>query len=265
VVLFGLAQTAFLVPWAVLAVPLSTPTFPILARAAATDDHAGFDTTLGRTLRAMVLTAGLGVGVLVGTALPAGRLLSAVTKSHPSPGLLTAAIVAFAPGLLGYSLFALVNRAFSALGQARYAAIAAVAGWASTIVCAFALAAALPRPDRIVALAAANSLGMGVLAVALYRVVRLRRGGSALTGFGRTLLVSSAAAAGSAATGWLAGWAVTTVAPGIVGAGAGGLFAVAASAATFLAVGYAIDRDDVRPVVAAAVGRLRGPGRPGLR
>ena len=72
-VLFLLAQAVFLLPWAVLAVPLSTPTFPVLAEAAATGDTARFDATLARATRAVLLVAGLGVAGLVGLSGPVAR------------------------------------------------------------------------------------------------------------------------------------------------------------------------------------------------
>jgi putative peptidoglycan lipid II flippase len=263
VVLFGLAQTVFLLPWAVLAVPLSTPTFPVLARAAAEGDHDTFDRTFARTGRGVVLAAGLGAGLLVGTAVPVGRVLSAVTKGHPSPALLAAAVVAYAPALLGFSLFALVNRALSALGQARYAAYAALAGWATTVVAALALSALLPARDRIVALTLANSVGMSVLTAVAFGVVRRRRGGAALAGMPRTLLGSLAAAPGSGVAGWLAGWAVVRLAPGVGMAVVAGMLAAGVATGVFLAVAYAVDRDDVRPVVAAVLRRLRSGHRIG--
>ena len=156
-VLFTLAQTMFLLPWAVLAVPLSTPTFPVLAEAAAAGDVDRFDATLARVTRAVLLCAGLGTAALVGLAGPIGHLLSAVTATHPSPATLTAGIVAFAPGLLGFALFALLNRALYAAGEAGRAAAAIVAGLGrSPPSPRSVLTSAMPGADRVVALGAAQ-------------------------------------------------------------------------------------------------------------
>lgn len=255
-VIFLLAQTMFLLPWSVLAVPLSTPTFPVLAEAAAAGDVHRFDATLARVTRAVVLCAGAGTAALIGLAGPIGHLLSAVTATHPSAATLSACIVAFAPGLLGFSLYALLNRALYAAGEARRAAGAIVAGWIATAVSALLLASATPVADRVVALGAGNSIGMTVLGGVLLVVTRRRRGRGALAGFGRVLALTVGAAAGSAAVGWAVGRAVMGATPGVSGAIVAGMLASVVVAGCFLAVTVALDRGDVRPVIVAGLARL---------
>jgi putative peptidoglycan lipid II flippase len=266
VVLFVLTQAVFLVPWAALAVALSTPAFPMLAEAAATGDRTGFDDILSRTARGVLLAAGLGIAGLIGLAVPLGRLLSAVTAGHPPAGVITAAILAFAPGLLGYSLFALLNRALNAAGEARAAAGGAVIGWAATVLAAVALAAGAPSigladAPRVVVLAAANSVGMTVLGGALLFTVSRRRGRPALRGFVRTLLVSLAGAGLAGAAGWGVGLAVARFTPGVTGSLGAGMLAGVVVAAAYTVVAIAFDRGDVRPVLRGALARVgRRPG-----
>ena len=62
---------------------------------------------------------------------------------------LAAACAAFAPGLVGYGLLALLARACYARGRARTAAGATVAGWLVVAVADVALVAALPDVDRV--------------------------------------------------------------------------------------------------------------------
>ncbi|MBX6724175.1 MAG: virulence factor MviN, partial [Dactylosporangium sp.] len=60
VVLFNLAQTVFLLPWSVLAVPVATAAYPVLARAAASGDTGEYRGTLAATTRGVLLLSCLG-------------------------------------------------------------------------------------------------------------------------------------------------------------------------------------------------------------
>lgn len=244
-VIYLLAQTIFLLPWAVLAVPLSTPTFPVLAEAAAAGDRERFDATLSRITRAVVISAGLGTAVLIGVAVPVGRLLSGVTATHPSAASIAAGVVAFAPGLLGYSLLALLSRALYAAGEARRAAGTVLAGWAATALAALVLAAVVDPADRVAALAAANSVGMTVLGAALLVVVRRRRGAAALTGLGRALATAAAGAVVAGGIGWLVGRAVSAATPGAGGVVLAGMLAGVVVVGCFLGLALLLDRDDL--------------------
>ncbi|PZG02233.1 virulence factor MviN, partial [Micromonospora craterilacus] len=70
---FNLALTVYLLPWAVLAVPLATAAYPTLAAAAAGGDDETYRDTLSATLRGVLLASFLGAAVLVGAAGPIGR------------------------------------------------------------------------------------------------------------------------------------------------------------------------------------------------
>ncbi|HEX6870638.1 MAG TPA: lipid II flippase MurJ [Micromonosporaceae bacterium] len=251
-VLFTLAQAAFLLPWAALAVPLSTPAFPVLAAAAEAGDTDRFDRTLARITRAMVLVSCLGLAGLVGLSGPLGRLLAAVTATHPPATTLSAAIAAFAPGLIGLSLFTLWHRALNAAGEARRAAVAAVTGWAATIAVAAVLCAGSAISHRVVVLALANSLGMAVLGATMFLTVRRRRGGAALAGFGRSLAVALAGAVLAGGLGWLVSAGLARLTPGVSGAAATGMLAAAVAVAAYLAVVLVFDRGEVRAMLVEA-------------
>jgi putative peptidoglycan lipid II flippase len=255
VVLFTLAQAVFLLPWAVLAVPLSTPVFPVLAEASATGDGPRYDATLARAVRAVVLAAGLGMAALAGVAGPVGALLSAVTATHPPARMLAAGVLAFAPGLLGYALFTLLTRALTAAGYGGRAAAAAVAGWGTTVLAALALALALPGADQLLAITAGSSVGATVLgAVALALLVR-RRGATAVAGLARTLWVSLGGAGVAGGAGALVADAVTW--PGGAGALVAGVLAGLTVLAVYAAVVGLLDREGVRPALARLAGALR--------
>jgi putative peptidoglycan lipid II flippase len=259
-VLFLLAQAVFLLPWAVLAVPLSTPTFPVLAEAAATGDRPRYEATLARATRAMLLVSGLGVAGLVGLSGPLAVLLSAVTATHPPAATLAAAIVAFAPGLPGYALFALFGRALNAAGRARAAAAAAVAGWLSTLLAALALVLAAPDTHRVVILGAASSLGMTVLGGAGLLAVTLRQ---RMSGFGRVLLVTVGGAAVAGSLGWATSRALVGPDAGVAGALGGAVLAGIVVAVAFVTVVAVVDRRYVREPIAGVL-RRRGASRAGL-
>ncbi|HEY8472274.1 MAG TPA: lipid II flippase MurJ [Natronosporangium sp.] len=268
-VLFTLAQTIFLLPWAVLAVPVATAAYPRLAEAAATDRADRYQQTLAQTTRAVVLLSLLGAAALIALAVPIATLLAIVMPSASLAAVdrLAGGIAWFAPGLLGYGLFAVLSRALYARGETRAAALAAVGGWAVVAGGAVALAAGLPDSARVPALTAANAVGMSVLGGALLLAVSRTAGRAALAGVVRTGLVALLAAGLAAGAGWLvADWSMPAGHPPAIAAVVGsGMLAGVTVGAVFGGVGWALDRRDVRPMVAALAGRLaavRRSGRP---
>jgi putative peptidoglycan lipid II flippase len=260
-VLFVLAQTIFLLPWAVFAVPVATAAYPGLAEAAATGRSDRYRATLATTTRVAVLLSLLGVAALTALSVPVATLLAILMPSASLAAVdrLAAGIVGFAPGLLGYGLFAVLSRALYARGDTRAAAVAAASGWAVVAAAAVALAAALPDSARVLALTAANSLGMTVLGAALLLAVARRAGRGALAGLTRTLLAAVLAAglAGGAGAA-VAAWSMPDRHPPATGAVAGsGMLAGVVVGVVFGAVGWVLDRRDVRPMVAAVAHRLR--------
>ncbi|GAA1774771.1 lipid II flippase MurJ [Luedemannella helvata] len=264
VVLFGLAQTVFLLPWAVLAVPVATSAYPELAEAAAAGERDRFDATLARTTRAVLLLAGLGAAALVAVAVPAARVLVTIMHRAVDPAGLAAGIAAFAPGLLGYALLALLSRALYAAGQARRAAVATAVGWVATMAAALGLSLALDPADRVAALAAANSIGMTVLGVALLAVVGRRVGRGGLAGVPRAAVAALVAGAVGAVAGAGAARAVAALTtPGVVADVSAGMLAGVVAAAGFLLVGLLVDRPDLGPMLGRLARALRrGRRRP---
>jgi len=114
IVIYSLAQTIFLLPWAVLALPVATTTYPALAEAGAVGDDEGFAQTLAPAGRSLLLLSCLGTAALVALAKPIAILIVQVTSHPDDADRLTAGIAGFAPGLIGYGLFALFSRALYA-------------------------------------------------------------------------------------------------------------------------------------------------------
>ncbi|HEU4425231.1 MAG TPA: lipid II flippase MurJ [Pilimelia sp.] len=256
VVHYNLAQTVYLLPWAVLAVPVATAAFPRLAAAGAADDTGRYAGTLAPAVRGVLLLSCLGAAVLVAVAGPAGQLL----VDGRGTGAVTAGIVGFAPGLLGYALFALLSRALYARGDTGAAAAATAAGWAVTVLAAVGLAAGLADSDRVLALALGNSAGMLVVGAVLLVVVARRAGAAALRGLARVGAIGALAGSLAAAAGVaVARVTVPMVAgtPPDVRAALQGMLSGVAVGVVFLAVAYPLDRHDMRTLV----GRRRGGDR----
>jgi putative peptidoglycan lipid II flippase len=254
VVLYNLAQTMFLLPWAVLAVPIATSAFPALAERHATGDEAGFARTAARALRAVVLAGAFGSAVLIAVAPDAAVVLASLSSERTEPGPLSAAMVAFAPGLIGYGLFALLSRVLYARQAPGAAAAATAVGWAVAAGAALGLGLGLPVGDRVAALAGANSVGMlvlgGLLLVAVYRAA----GREALDGSGRAFAAGVAGVV--VAVGLVFGVRAVVDFGGSVGAAvAHGALAAVVAGVGFLTVAYLADRRDLGPVVARVRGR----------
>jgi putative peptidoglycan lipid II flippase len=253
-VVYNLAQTIYLLPWAVLAVPLATAAYPTLVAAHAERAEERYRGTLAPTARGVLLLCCAGAATLVAVAGPVARFFDV-------PGAADG-IAGFAPGLLGYGLFAVLTRALYARGEPRPAALATVAGWACAALATVALAAGLADDQRVLALTLGNSIGMVLLGTLLVVAVLRRAGRTALAGLDR------AAAAGVVAGGLaaLAGWLVTraTGTPDDGGAVLQGMLSGAVVGAVFVGVAYPLDRRDMRPLLLAITRRLgratRGKG-----
>jgi putative peptidoglycan lipid II flippase len=248
--MFTLAQTVYLVPWSVLALPVATSVYPALATAAATGDDVGYRRTLASATRSVVLLSAFGAAALVAAATPLARLFAAIARSTaPDPATLALTFATFAPGLLGYGLFALHSRALYARSQNRYAALATVIGWGVVVAASFALAATMPQHLRAVALTTANTIGMTVLALVLGVVIVRRTGRGSVRGVPLATLTAIVAGAVAAAAG-IAVRLPLPAAPGVAGDIAQGMLSGVVAALVFGLVAAGLDRHDVRPLLA---------------
>jgi putative peptidoglycan lipid II flippase len=192
VVVFQVATAVFLLPWAVLAVPVATTAFPRLTASAESGQEDAYADVAGRSVSAVTIAMLGGIAVLVAVAEPIARLLVAGVPGPDNVRGLADAVVAFAPGLLGYGFVALVGRALYARGQGRAVALATVAGWLVVAGLDVVLVAGSDL-DRVTALGLGNTGGMTVAGVLL--VLGLRRvSPQSLQGCARTALVAVAAA-----------------------------------------------------------------------
>lgn len=205
-VLYLLAMTVFLLPWGALAVPLATSAFPRLSAAYERGDEQSYRSTLAPTTAAVLIGCLFGSAAMFAVAEPAARIFvqgTGVPGSQLAVDRLADTIVAFAPGLAGYGLVALLTRALYARGLWRGPTLAVVGGWLLTVAADIALAATLPDTARGVALAAGHSLGVIAAGIALVAVTVRSAGRASLIGLSRAGAAALVAAAGAAAAGRL--------------------------------------------------------------
>lgn len=212
-------QAVYLLPYAVLAVPIATSVFPALAHGvgAGRDDAQ----TLSRALRGIVLLTSLAVAALMSAAPAVGAFFRLLDARRGADGAtpaaleaLPAALSAYAPGLVGFAVAALLTRALYVQGSPTAAGMGVGAGWLVAAVLPLASIRPGAGPAATLhTLGLASSLGMTLSAVVLGVLVRRSWGDAALAGLGRSVGVSIVAlalglAGASAMTnGWpLDGW-----------------------------------------------------------
>jgi putative peptidoglycan lipid II flippase len=260
-VVYGFAWAVFMVPYAVLAIPIATSAFPELSRHGGAEGARaragrGFDVTSAASTRAVMVASWLGAAVLVGAREPVARVFES-----QSAAVLALAIAAFAPGLIGYGVSANLSRVLYAQRRNRAPALAIAGGWL-LVIAADAAIVPFVAPDKVVpVLGLGTTLGLTVSGIALLVLVRRERGPAALHGVPRAFLAGLAGCVAGAAAGSAVASAVTRA----VSAHAGGLlFNVAVSmlvtvvvTVVFAAVVLALDGGDLR----SALSRLRARSR----
>jgi putative peptidoglycan lipid II flippase len=201
-VLYQLAWQIFLLPWAVLAVPLATSAFPHLVVRHQNGDERGWAALTAMTTRTVLVVSGLAVALLVAAAEPIAHVLVLHARGVRAPSVLAGAVTGFAPGLLGYAMVAHLGRALYATGEGRRAATATVVGWIGVLAGDLALAALLSPSQRLLALAWGNTAGLTLAGLLL--IVLLRdRDPAALRGVAGTTAVVLLAMAAGGGCGWL--------------------------------------------------------------
>jgi Lipid II flippase MurJ len=169
-VVYGFAWAVFMVPYAVLAIPIATSAFPELSRhdtGAEGGERAGrgFDLTAAASTRAVMVASWLGAAVLLGAREPIARVFE--SPSSAATAVLALALAAFAPALIGYGLSANLSRVLYAQRRNRAPALAIAVGWLLVIV-ADAAIVPLVAPDRVVpVLGLGTTFGLTVSGIAL--------------------------------------------------------------------------------------------------
>ncbi|MGY1815746.1 murein biosynthesis integral membrane protein MurJ [Blastococcus sp. SYSU D00820] len=255
-VVYAAGLTLFLVPWAALAVPLATSAYPGLAERAETGDEAGFRRALAPVVVLVTVGTALAAALLVAAAGPIARVFL-TTAPDDRVAALRDTIVAFAPGLVGYGLVAVLTRALYARGLWKAPTVCVTAGWLLAVAADVVLAGLLDPADRALALGAGHTLGVTVAGAGLVAVVLRDAGTGALAGLGRVGGPALAAAVLAGAAGLLVSRALGAdpVPGGLLGAlGAGAL-----GGGTVLVVAAAVMMGVARGPLRRTVRALRAP------
>lgn len=243
---YTFSWAVFVLPYAVLAVPIATTAFTDLAARADNGDTEGFRAGVATTSRAVLIAACGGAALLVATAWPMAYLFISA-PSGPRPSMMAHGLLTFALGLPGYAAIAHLGRVLYAGGHARDAAVATVVGWLTVLAADWILIWRFPPQQAVAALGLGNACGMTVAGILLVAATRRHNGPGTFTGLPRAGAVGVTAAAAAGAAGWLvAGWiGPTGSAPALVTGMLCGLIALL----VFAAVSLALDNGDLRPML----------------
>lgn len=252
-------QALWMLPYAVLAVPIATSSFPRLAAHASVGDTGAFARLSSSTTRAVVAGTAVGAAALAGAA-PAVAGLFALVGGSRSAGsdeslrTMIPALAAIAPGIVGLAVTFHVSRALYAVGRARGAVAAGAWGWGTVAVAASVGSVLLTERgdvDVVVVLSGATSVGMMVAAPIALAHLRTAAGGAAVSGLLRTVLVTATAAVAAGTVGRMVCDAVLDLAGhgliGVLGAGSGCVAAVVAVAMVVMMVADRRTLDTIVP------------------
>ncbi|RZU31610.1 murein biosynthesis integral membrane protein MurJ [Blastococcus saxobsidens] len=256
-VVYAAGLTVFLLPWAALAVPLATSAYPGLAERADSGDEIGFRRALAPVAVLTVVASAVAAAAVAAAAGPLARVFLG-GEAAAQVSALRDTIVAFAPGLVGYGLVALLTRALYARGLWRSPTACVLGGWLLAVAADVVLARALPVEDRALALALGHTLGVTVAGLGLLVVVARVAGGAALRGLAWTGPAALLAAGLGAATGlWVARALDADPVPD--GPLIGTLAAGVAAGGTVLVVAAAVMMGTARVPLTQALRELRSP------
>lgn len=177
IAIYQYTQAIYVLPYAVLAVPLATVVYPQLAARLAAK-HVSRETKdlIANSTALVTLAACVGSGALMLGAPLAQQVFGLITAVD----YMGAALVAFAPGLVGYALIYQLTRVLYVLDAARSAALATCLGWLVVAGASWMFSANAKGPAVLVYLGAASSAGMSLAGVALALVLARRVGARAL-------------------------------------------------------------------------------------
>jgi putative peptidoglycan lipid II flippase len=260
-------QAVYVLPYAVLAVPLATSTFPRLARRASAGDRGGYARMAAVTTRAVLAAGTVGAAALV-AAVPG--VVDVFLVIYQGDRTLIAsmgpALTWIAPGLLGLGLIFHVSRSLYALERGRAAVAATTLGWfavimASVIACQLLVPEGRDGPATLNALAIGTSVGMTVGGAALLVALRRAGGPGVGVGLGRTLAVLAlAGTAGAVAGRWTVDAVLAMVGGGVVGAVGAAAGGTGVAVAVVLGAAWFADRSTFTGLLSS--GGQAGAGRP---
>lgn len=228
VVAYQLAFTVFLLPHAIVALPVATALYPALARGVA-EGGGAFAATRGAGLRAVLLLSAPAAAALLALGRPLAELVS-LGAAAGGADQIAGAIAGFGPGLVGYGALAFLTRASYAAGDSRTPALVHLGVLLVGAAAMLAAAAVVDDAHLVTWLAAAHSGAHLLGALVLASPFRAAADGAGAAHLARSLVttLASAATAGlvmAVVVGALDGRGRPQAALALVVAGAAGLAA----------------------------------------
>lgn len=240
---FSWANAIYLLPFAVLVAPLLQLVFPRLS-AAAGQGRAEVVEVLRTSAPPIVVLAGLGAALLIGTAVPVARVFVLGPGSGRTAALAWP-IAAFAPAVVGFALLGLASRALLAQHLARAAGAATVTAWGVVVVAVLVLRLVVPPIWIVASLGLAVSLGMIAGAVTGWTLL-LRHVEPIRLARSMTVTMPVALLAGA-----VVAWPATALAEvGLIAALAGSIGCAVVCTALYLGLVGLLDRRLLQAVVA---------------
>ncbi|MEO7070224.1 MAG: lipid II flippase MurJ [Nostocoides sp.] len=256
-------QAVYLLPYAVLAVPIATSAFPALAQGHAAGTQLG--PVIARASRAVLLLTAAAAAVLMAVSPQVGRFFAALDArrggGRVSAGSLSdlgSALEAYAPGVVGFGLAALLTRAVYVRGRPYLAAAGMAAGW--LVAAVVPLAVLRPGAGPAAALRTlgwSSTAGMWLAAVLLLVLVRRSWGAGATSGLARAAAAAGLGGAAAFLVGSVAGRVLAWT--GIWGFMASAALSGGLAMGAFVVFGRLVDTAGFDEATARLRRRRRGP------
>jgi murein biosynthesis integral membrane protein MurJ len=176
---YNTAFIFFQLPHGVFAVSVMTALLPAMSEHAIARDWAAFRASVSRGVRlttVVLLPAAVGYFVLAGPIVQLLLVHGVVKQGSASQDLLTRTLMVFVIGLLPFSAFQLLQRAFYALQDTRSVFTINLVAVAANVAVGVALFAALPTPWKVPGLAAGRAANYVLGSVLLLGALRRRIG-----------------------------------------------------------------------------------------
>lgn len=233
-VVFSYIQAVYLLPYAVLAIPVATVAFPRLselaasarssstrsaapeaARTSGTTSDSGtgpedVDAAIAKTSRLVLALGFAGAALLAAAANPLEDFFSGLDAARADSqvpfDMLGDTVRVIAWAVPGWCFVAWGTRVFYALERSRTAAIATSAGWGAValgVVAGIPLVMGDPAPRTLVLLGAAHVVGMTLAGASLIGGIIRERGGASAAGVPRTVVIAAIGAVLGAVAGTL--------------------------------------------------------------
>jgi putative peptidoglycan lipid II flippase len=162
----------FLLPISLFSVPVAVTMFPTLARLHQAGRSADFRAAVDRGVRATVVLLVGAAAALAALAWPLVRVAAFGAARDGGLAPLAHAVIAFAPGLVGYGLLYYLTRVAYARGDARTPMVATAVGTVAGVIVMIVASSMMATTERAAALAIGYGAAFLIATVALAAALR---------------------------------------------------------------------------------------------